>query len=404
MKLKYRFIVALILICVICVIAQDWPQWRGVNRDGRVTGFIAPETWPAELTKQWAVTVGKADATPALVGNILFVFTRQGDEEVISGLNADNGKQLWENRYKAPEVTGPARSHPGPRSTPAVADGRVVILGASGILSCLDAASGKLVWRKDDITSVPQYFTGMSPIIVDGLCIAHLGGKDDGAVIAFDLLTGKEKWKWTGDGPAYASPVLMTAGDTKQLVLQAEKNLISLAVADGKMLWQIPTPPERRFYNSASPVVDGQTVYYTGQGLGIRAVNIEKQGDKFIVKEFWNNEELGTSFNTPVLKDGLLYGLEKNRGFLYAIDAKTGQTAWTDSVQHNRFGSIVDAGTVLMALSAESQLIVFKPDPGKYNELALYKVSDTPVYAHPVIAGNRVYIKDEDTLALWTIK
>ncbi len=404
MKLKYRFIAALVLALVVCATAQDWPQWRGVNRDGKVTGFIAPETWPAELTIQWTVSVGKADATPALVGNKLFVFTRQGEEEVITCMNADDGKQLWQDRYPASAVTGPASSHPGPRSTPTVADGMVVTLGASGILSCLNAASGKLVWRKADITTVPQYFTGMSPIIVDGLCIAHLGGKDDGAVIAFDLLSGKEKWKYSGDGPAYASPVLITAGGTKQIVLQAEKTLMSLAVADGKLLWQIPAPPERRFYNSASPVEDGQTLYYTGQGLGTRAVNIEKQGDKFVVKELWNNEELGTSYNTPALKDGLLYGIEKNRGFLYAINAKTGQTLWTDPVQHDKFGSIIDAGTVLIALSAKSQLIVFKPGPGKYIELAQYKVSETPVYAHPLIAGNRIYIKDEDTLSLWTIK
>ncbi len=404
MKIKYRFIVALILISVICVMAQDWPQWRGVNRDGKVTGFIAPKTWPAELTKQWTVTVGKADATPALVGNKLFVFTRQAEEEVITCLNADDGKQLWQNRYPAPAVSGPASSHPGPRSTPTVAEGKVVTLGAAGILSCLDAASGKLVWRKDEITTVPQFFTGMSPIIVDGLCIAHLGGKDDGAIIAFDLLTGKEKWRWTGDGPAYASPVLMTVEGAKQFVEVTEKNLVSVAVTDGKLLWQIPAPSEKRFYNAATPIVDGQTVIYTGQGLGTKAVKIEKQGDKFIVKELWNNEDLGTSFNTPALKDGLLYGLEKNRGFLYAIDAKTGQTAWTDSVLHNKFGSIVDAGPVLIALSAKSQLIVFKPDRTKYSELVKYEVSGTPVYAHPLIAGNRIYIKDEDTLVLWTIK
>jgi len=280
----------------------------------------------------------------------------------------------------------------------------VVTLGAAGVLSCLETATGKALWRKDEFTSVPQYFTGMSPIILDGLCIAHLGGKDDGVIIAFDLKTGNEKWKWTGDGPAYASPILMTVEATKQLVVQAENNLMGVRLATGKLLWQIPTPPERRFYNSATPIVNGQTVIFSGQGLGTSAVKIEKQGDDFVVKELWNNEDIGTSFNTSVLKDGLLYGLEKNRGYLFAIDAKTGKTAWTDPTQHDRFGSVIDAGAVIMMLSSKSQLIVFQPGPEKYSELAKYVVSDTPVYAHPVIAGNRIFVKDQETLAMWMIE
>ena len=396
--------IVLILICALCALSQDWPQWRGVNRDGKITGFTAPQKWPAELAQKWKVTVGAGDATPALVGNKLYVFTRQDAEEVIMCMNAENGKQLWQNRYTAKAVSGPASRHPGPRSTPTIVDGKVVTLGAAGVLSCLETATGKALWRKDEFTSVPQYFTGMSPIILDGLCIAHLGGKDDGVIIAFDLKTGNEKWKWTGDGPAYASPILMTVEATKQLVVQAENNLMGVRLATGKLLWQIPTPPERRFYNSATPIVNGQTVIFSGQGLGTSAVKIEKQGDDFVVKELWNNEDIGTSFNTSVLKDGLLYGLEKNRGYLFAIDAKTGKTAWTDPTQHDRFGSVIDAGAVIMMLSSKSQLIVFQPGPEKYSELAKYVVSDTPVYAHPVIAGNRIFVKDQETLAMWMIE
>jgi outer membrane protein assembly factor BamB len=243
----------------------------------------------------------------------------------------------------------------------------------------------------------------MSPIVADGKCIAHLGGRGKGAVIAFDLATGDQKWKWEGDGPAYSSPVLMTVEGTKQVVVQTEKNLVGLAVADGKLLWQIPTPTQSRFYNSATPIVDGQTVIYTGQGKGTRAVKIEKQGDGFAAKELWCNEELGTSYNTPVLKEGLLFGLS-DRNNLFCIDAKTGQTAWEDSAKRENFGAVLDAGSVLLALPSNSELVAYKPDGKAFAEVAKYKVAETPVYAHPVLSGKRIFVKDQESLAMWAIE
>ncbi|MFC1563180.1 PQQ-binding-like beta-propeller repeat protein [candidate division KSB1 bacterium] len=408
MKHANRLIAAIavyaILINVCAVFAQDWPQWRGTNRDGKVAGFEVPAKWPTELTQKWKVTVGTGDATPALVDDKLYVFTRQDADEVIRCLDAGSGKELWQDRYAAQAVTGPARSHPGPRSSPTVSDGKVFTLGVGGILSCLEIGTGKVVWRKDEFTkAVPQYFTGMSPIIVDKMCVAHLGGKDNGEIIAFDLATGKEKWKWTGDGPAYASPVLLTVEDTKQVVVQTEKNIVSIDVADGGLLWQVPTPLQKRFYNCATPIVDGQTVIYTGQGQGTMAVTVQKQGNSFNVKELWSNEELGTAYNTPVLKDGLLFGLS-DRGRLYCMNASTGQIAWTDDTSHKNFGALLNAGSVILALPSESELIAFKPSGKEYGELARIKVADTPVYAHPVIGGNIIYVKDNETLTMWTIE
>src|SRR5271165_2535927 len=149
--------------------AQDWPQWRGANRDAKVTGFTPPKTWPQLLSQKWKVSVGQADATPALVGDKVYVFARQDTDEFILCLNAADGKEVWHNNYTVQAPPSPSGGqHPGPRSSPAVADGKVVTLGVRGTLSCLDAASGKLLWRKDDIQGTPQFFTGMSPILVDG--------------------------------------------------------------------------------------------------------------------------------------------------------------------------------------------------------------------------------------------
>ncbi len=143
------------LVSTGCIFAQDWPQWRGANRDGEVSGFDAPAKWPSALTEKWKTTVGSGNATPALVGDKLYVFTRQGGDEVTLCLNAANGNEIWRDKYAAQAVTGAAsRGHPGPRSSPAVANGKVVTLGVAGVVSCLDAGSGKMLWRKDPYPKV----------------------------------------------------------------------------------------------------------------------------------------------------------------------------------------------------------------------------------------------------------
>lgn len=379
--------------------AHDWPQWRGPNRDGKVVGFAAPKSWPNSLAATWKVVVGQGDATPALVGDRLYAFTRQGGEEVLSCISAADGKVLWQTKYAALAVTGPSSSHPGPRSSPTVAEGKVVTLGVSGVLSCFDAATGKRLWQISEFTEVPAYFTAMSPLVADGLCVAHLGGRDRGTVLAVDLATGEVKWKWSGDGPAYASPVLATIEGTAQVVVQTERSLVGLALANGKLLWQVATPVTGRAVNAVTPVVDGSAVIYSGQGRGTHAVRIEKQGAGFAAKPLWSNEELGSGFTTPVLKDGALFGIS-DRGNVFAMDAQTGKVLWRDAARRDRFGAIVDAGQVLVVLEGNGQLTAFAPSRQGFQEIARLRVAEAATYAHPVLDGNRVFIKDRDTLAL----
>ena len=408
---KRKFTMGLFAACVILSVlglafAQEWPQWRGPDRNGKVTGFTEPEEWPSELTLKWKTSVGLGDSTPALVGGKLYVFVRQADDEALLCLDAQTGKELWKDKYAAMAVTGPPSRHPGPRSSPAVANGKVVTIGVGGVLSCLDAATGKVHWRKDPFPEVvPQFFTAMSPLIVDGLVIAHLGGKDNGAIIAYDLDSGDPKWQWSEEGPEYSSPSLLTVEGTTQIVTLTEKSIVGIGVIDGKLLWRLPFVPERRAYNAATPIIDGQTVIYTGAGRGTKAVKIEKQTDGFAAKEIWSNAELAPQFNTPVLKEGMLVGLS-NRGNFFCIDNRTGQTAWVDPTQNDRggFAALVDAGSVILALPSSSELVVIAPNTKEYTELARIKVAEKATYAHPVIAGNRIYIKDEDSLSLWTIE
>jgi outer membrane protein assembly factor BamB len=397
-----------LLLSTSWALAQDWPQWRGSNRDAKVSGFTAPKAWPQELSQKWKVTVGDGVATPALVGDRLYVFTRQGGDEVIRCLDAATGRELWQDKYAAQGATGPASGFAGPRSSPTVADGKVVTVGVRGTVSCLDAATGKVLWRKDDFKSYPSFFTSSSPIVVDGLCVAQLGGERNGGIAAYDLPTGNEKWKWTSDGTAYASPVLLRLGDDRVLVAETANHIVALSAADGKLLWQTPFAPQMRAYNAATPLVDGQTIYFSGSGRGTRAVRLEKQGDKLDGKELWANKQHAVQYNTPVLKDGHLYGISDASSF-FCIDAKDGTTAWTAPApggtgRSRGYGSVVDVGPALLALTPAAQLVVFEPSAKGFKQLAGYKVAAGDTYAYPVVAGNRVFVKDRDAVTLWTVE
>jgi outer membrane protein assembly factor BamB len=405
MKRKNLFLCMMVIVLISSpdLFSQEWPQFRGTDRDGRVTGFNAPDAWPTELKQVWKVNTGTGDASPVLVGKRIYLSVRQGDDEVTLCLDAETGKEIWRDAYTAPAVTGPASSHPGPRSTPAVSDGKIVTFGVSGILSCLDASTGKLLWRRENPgNAVPQFFTGMSPLITDGVCIAHLGTKDKGEVVALDLVTGKEKWRWEGDGPSYASPSVMVTGKQKNIIVQTEKNLVALSLTDGKLLWQVSTPVQQRFYNCTSPYINGQIIYYTGQGSGTKAIRVSMAGDKYVTEELWSNPEIGAKWNTPILKDGYLYGFTDQRR-IYCIDASTGKTAWYDSTVNSDFATVVDCGKVIIGLPSTGNLLVLKPDPKAYSEIARYKVADTPVYAFPVIAGNDIYVKDAESLTKYRV-
>jgi outer membrane protein assembly factor BamB len=244
-----------------------------------------------------------------LAGNRLFTFTREDSNEVIRCLNSENGKEIWKAEYPAREVTGAAARHPGPRSSHAVSGRKIVTLGVGGVLSCLDASNGKLLWRKDPFPGVvPTFFTSMSPLIVDGICVAYLGGAGNGALIGYDLNNGDAKWRWSEEGPEYASPVPMTIGGIRQIVILAEKSLAGIGVADGKLLWKMPFPPQRRAYNAATPIVDGRVVIYTGAARGTGAIKIEKTAKGFMASKLWHNPDVSVQFNTPVLKEDMIFG------------------------------------------------------------------------------------------------
>jgi outer membrane protein assembly factor BamB len=241
------------------------------------------------------------------------------------------------------------------------------------------------------------------------------------------LADGKEKWKWTGDAPSYSSPMLMTVGGSKVVIAMTDTRLVALNVADGKAMWETPFAVQGRGYNAATPIVDGATLIYSGSGRGATAVKLEKKDSGLAATELWKNTDNSVMFNSPVLKNGLLFGFSAGNDF-FCVKTSDGKTAWTapsasaasgtpgDSggggggrrmgggMGRGGFGSIVDAGSVLVALSPAMELIAFEPTDKAYTEVARIKVAETPTYAYPVLAGDRLFIKDQDSVALYTLK
>jgi outer membrane protein assembly factor BamB len=404
-----RLVPAIVILAVASTATrgEDWPQFRGPNRDNKVTGFQAPTTWPKELTKKWSVSVGDGVASPALVGDKIYTFTRQGGDEVTQCLDLATGKTVWSEKYAADAVTGIAAGRgndkfTGPRSSPAVGEGKVCTFGVASVLSCYDAATGKEIWKKET-KGRPMFYTSTSPLIVDGKCIIHTGsggkGGGKGDLTAYDLTNGETKWKWSGDGPGYGSPVVATIAGTKQIVEITDSSLIGVALADGKLLWKTPLTTGR--YQSGTPTIDGDTVIISGY-----AFLITKSNDSFNAKQVWK-DQAPIFYNSPTEKDGVLYGLSdagRNATKLYAQDAKTGKVLWGDAGSGGQCGEILDAGTVMFQLSSNGKLVAFKPDKKDYTEVATYKVANGGTYATPVITGNRILVKDSDALTLWAIE
>jgi outer membrane protein assembly factor BamB len=313
---------------------------------------------------------------------------------------------LWQEVYPAQfVVTGPSSRHPGTRSSPVVADGKVCVLGVGGILSCLDATTGKVLWRKQsaaDYLDTPyQFESSMSPIVIDGMCLVYIGGKGQGAIIAFDLADGQAKWKYVGDAPSPSSPVIMTVAGVRQIVAITEKQVIGVSLTDRSLLWQVPF--KARPVNTTTPVVAGQTVIVTGQGMGTLAIKVAGQDGKFTAEQVWTNSDAqaGSSFTTPVLRDGLLFGYANTK--LICLSAQTGQVLWADTVARGQGAAVIDAGSCLMALTVNGELSVYQPSEKQYTELAHYKVGDPEIWAHPIIAGKSIFIRDKDSVALWTM-
>jgi outer membrane protein assembly factor BamB len=391
-----------LLLTVSTASAQDWPQWRGPNRDGAVASFRAPASWPESLPEKWKIDVGSGYATPLLIGDRLYVFTRQGEDEVLMALAADSGDLVWRASYPAPfEMKSATRRHgPGPKSTPAFADGRLFTLGMSGIVTAFEAGSGTLLWQKGAPPVEPLYHTATSPLVDDGLVFLHVGGHDDGALTAFDAATGAVRWSWDGDGPAYGSPMLFELAGVRQIVTFTQENFVGVSASTGELLWRRPfvTPSTT---TSQTPILYEETVIQTGRANGITAFRVVRRGDGFETMDVWHTDEVSLHMTNGVVLDGVLFGLSHlNSGQYFALDLDSGKVLWTSEPRQAENAAMIRAGGTILSLEDDAELVVIQNSRTAFEPLKRYEVAASATWAQPTLSGNRLFVKDVSTLAL----
>jgi outer membrane protein assembly factor BamB len=412
MKLITRVVLAILLLVVMMLPVQaqrassDWTQWRGPSRDGAAPAPADPKAWPEKLTQKWKVEVGTGYATPLVVGNRIYQFSRQGEREVMSGLDADTGKVLWQTGYDAPFTMHSAtvQHGPGPKSTPAFASGRLYSIGMTGIVTAYDAASGKQVWQKPGTMPVPMFTThAFSPLVDGGQVIFHVGGHNDGALTAYDANTGAVKWSWKGDGPGYGSPILADIDGTRQIITITQGKLVGVDASNGALLWERPFVISN-FTNSVTPVMHGRTLIVSGNGEPTRALAIAKRADKWVTDVVWENADIPLRMSDAVVVGDVLFGLTtRNSGQYFAVDAATGKTLWTSEGRQAGHAAIARSGELFLSLEDDGELIVARNSKTGFEPLHRYKVSDAATWTQAAYSGNRVLVKDVSSLALWTL-
>jgi outer membrane protein assembly factor BamB len=296
-----------------------------------------------------------------------------------------------------------ARSHgKGPKATPVAGEGKVCTLGITGTLTCADLASGKVAWSHPNLGDA-LYGTASSPVIDRGMVIAQTGKPDNGAITAFALSDGSKKWSYKSDGAGYSSPVMAEFSGVRQVVVETQDSLVGLNSANGALLWKAPISTSFD-QNSVTPLILGDLVIYSGLSNPVTAIRPVQKGSGWITEKVWENRELAMYMNSPVLSGGLLYGMShKNKGQFFAMDAKSGRTVWTGEGRQAENAAMLASGNIVFALTTNSDLLVMKASAKGLETLRQYKVSDaSETWAHPVVLGDRVLIKDRETLALWS--
>jgi outer membrane protein assembly factor BamB len=396
-------LLATIAVCGSIVSAQDWNQWRGPARNGSVTAASTPK-WPAagqSWKRAWRVDVGEGYSSPVVAGGRAFVHSRRDPEELVTAIDLATGKVLWQQKYATPfnknqYATAVSK---GPHATPLVIGDRVFTLGGMAVLSAWNTQTGALAWRKDYSASVDtsKLFTGTaaSPLADGGSVIVQVGSDvKGGRVIALDPQTGAERWTWSGKGPGYASPVVVTAGGVKQIVTLTNGSIEGIDAKTGAALWSAPFPDDWH-ENIVTPIWTGTHLIVSGSRPGTHAYTLRQTGGKWQAAEAWTNPEVAMYMSTPVLADGVVYGLSsKKKGQIVAIDAATGVLKWATEGRAADQAAILLTPAHVLVLTTGGELVLIRRSPAKYDEERRYTVADSATWAVPILLPDGLIIRD----------
>jgi outer membrane protein assembly factor BamB len=396
-----------ILHCASTTLAADWPQFLGPNRNSisTETGLIDawPQKGPAVL---WERPVGSGFSGPVVAGNLLILFHREGDAEVVECLHADTGKQQWKFAYPTHYVDQFGFDE-GPRSTPLISGERVYTLGAEGAFHCLDLRTGQRIWshQLNQKYEVPRsYFgVGTSPLLAGNLILLNVGGKRAG-IVAFAADTGKEAWRATDHEASYSSGVLARLAGKETAVFFTREGIVFLDPANGNVRYQKHWRARiNASVNAATPVAVNDHVFVSAcYGTGAILLQAAANG----VQETWKNDtSMSNHYGTCVQRDGYLYGFDGRQeegAHLRCIELATGKVQWT--CDKPGCGSILLAQNHLIVLTEHGELVRVAATPAGYDEKARAPVLGETCRAQIALANGRLYGRDTRKLVCWNLK
>jgi outer membrane protein assembly factor BamB len=389
----------------------DWPQWRGPDRSGvaRDTGLL--KSWPAEGPRLvWkAEGLGGGHSTPSIARGRIFGMSYRGEDEFVWALDGANGKPLWATRIAAANFSIGRQAHAGSSSTPAVDGNRLYALGISGDLICLQVADGKLVWKKNLVSdfggSVPGWGYSESPL-VDGEKVIATPGGQQATLVALNKANGDVLWKAQvpgGDNAHYSSAIVADVDGQRQYIQFLGGGVVGVAAKDGKFLWRYESPANR-IANIATPIyrdhhVFAASAYNTGGGLARLATN----SSGVSATEVYFTRRMQNHHGGMVLVGDHLYGFDGSN--LTCLNWKSGDVAWSDRSVGK--GSVVSADGHLYVRGEGGSVALVEATPTGYVEKSRFETPDRsrePAWAHPVVAGGRLYLRDQDVLFCYDVK
>jgi outer membrane protein assembly factor BamB len=401
-----------LLIAALQVVSgADWPQWRGPARDGSIPAASAPTAWPQTFARVWRVQIGDGYASPVVSNGRVFVHSRSDPDEIVTAVNAGDGKVIWQQRYPAAFTKNQyaVAMAKGPNATPLVAGSRLFTLGVTGVLAAWDAATGKQIWKQDYSSSIDtsKLFCGTaaSPLLVGGLLIVQVGSDvHGGRVLGLDPATGAVRWTWKGAGPGYASPVVLDLAGSQQIVTMTEQSVVGIDAKTGESLWTHPFPDDWH-ENIVTPVWTGTDLVVSGPRQGTHALRVARDNGRWRVTESWKNDAVTMYMSTPVVGDGVIYGISsKQKGQFVALDARTGALKWSTQGREGDHASVLLSPRHVIYLLSSGDLVVARRGADAFAIERKYSVADSSTYANPVFLGQDLLVRDASGLLRLTGK
>ena len=388
-------------------IAGDWPQILGPNRNGHATTEQLAHDWSTKPAKLWDFHVGDGYAGPAVVGRHVFVFHRQAKTEVLDCLDAATGKQTWSESWPSAGAGGIDLDR-GPRCVPLVREDRVYLFGAAGDLHCV-SLEGKKIWSRKlgrEYKAQDGYFGfGNSPIVIGNTLMVNVGGKGGASIVAVDIDSGATRWAKFDDQASYAAPTTWNAENTTNAIFVTRLNLVGIRPADGQILFRTPFGARGPTVNAATPLMvsDDQVFVTASYRIGAKLISLK---DLTQPKVIWESDEaLSSQFPTPVYRDGHLYGVHGREdgptAALRCVDARNGKVKWEK--KGIGMAHLIAADEKLLMLTGDGALVLIEIASDRYNELGRVTVSSSTTRAMPALSNGRVYFRDSDKLAAWSV-